>query len=261
MPEPDAQADLQLLTEAAHRAGDIARRFFRADAQVWHKPDQAGPVTEADLAVNTMLEDTLRSARPTYGWLSEETPDTTARLILPDTFIIDPIDGTRAFIEGSATFAHSLATARNGQITAAVVYLPISDKLYAARKGHGATLNGTPLTASSRTDLTGASLLANKWTMEQRYWPRGVPPMERHFRSSLAYRMALIGEGRFDAMVTFRDTWEWDIAAGALITAEAGATVTDRTGAPLRFNTASSLSTGVMAGAPAIHQALLQAHA
>lgn len=260
MPAPDPAADLALLTEAARAAGRIAIPFFHGVAQVWHKPDLAGPVTEADLAVDAMLHRTLIEARPDYGWLSEETPDSPARLAHDNVFIIDPIDGTRAFVEGEDTWSHSLAVARHGQIIAAVVFLPLKDRLFSAALGGGAHLNGTPLQASLRTELTGATVLANKWSMEPQYWPDGLPRIDRHFRSSLAYRLALIGEGRFDAMVTFRDTWEWDIAAGTLIALEAGACVTDRHGAALTFNRPKPASAGVIAGGRAVHAGLIGAH-
>ena len=81
-------------------------------------------------------------------------------------------------------------------------------------------------------------MLTARKQMLPEHWPGGPPPMQRHFRSSLAWRMCLVAEGRFDAMLTFRRAFEWDIAAGALIAAEAGARVTDGHGAELRFNSA-----------------------
>lgn len=95
--------DLALLTGAAEEAGRIAKRYWRRDPKVWEKPGQ-GPVTEADLAVNRMLMAELRAARPDYGWLSEETPDDSARRDHEHVFIVDPIDGTRAFVAGEAHF-------------------------------------------------------------------------------------------------------------------------------------------------------------
>ncbi|TAG15735.1 MAG: 3'(2'),5'-bisphosphate nucleotidase CysQ, partial [Rhodobacterales bacterium] len=124
--------DLALLTEAAREAGRIALRYWRREPKVWDKGGDHGPVTEADLAVNDMLKLMLLSARPDYGWLSEETPDDAARLSAETVFIIDPIDGTRAFVAGEETFAHSLAVAHQGKVTAGVVFLPALDKIYTA---------------------------------------------------------------------------------------------------------------------------------
>lgn len=259
MQVPDPLEDLALLVEAARGAGRIAARFFREEPEVWIKPDGAGPVTEADIAVDDMLRERLCEARPDYGWLSEETPDTEDRLARSRVFIVDPIDGTQAFIEGSSAFSHSLAVVEDGVAIAAVVYLPILGKLYAAARGHGATLDEVLIRASDARHLHETELLASKHTLSPGHWPRGVPPVTRAYRPSLAYRMALVGEGRFDGMLTFRPTWEWDIAAGALIVEEAGGLATDAGGGRLRFNNALPQVPGVLAAGSGIHAALLAA--
>lgn len=249
------ETDLDLLIAAAREAGQIASGFFKEDPRTWDKGGGAGPVTEADLAVDRMLRTDLLAARPDYAWLSEETEDTAERLEAETLFIVDPIDGTRAFIEGSKTWSHSLAIARNGVVTDAVIYLPMREKLYSASLGKGAFLNNAPIRVREAA-LEGATLLANKWNMRPQYWQGGLPPVERHFRSSIAYRMALIAEGRFDAMITLRDSWEWDIAAGDLLIREALGEVTDKLGAPLRFNNPLPQTKGVLAASAPLHAAL-----
>ncbi|WGW04045.1 inositol monophosphatase family protein [Tropicibacter oceani] len=249
--------DLTLLIEAAKAAGKEALSHVGGDLAVRHKDDGAGPVTKADLAVNALLEDKLRRARPDYGWLSEESADSDARLDSDTLFIVDPIDGTRSFIEGSDTWAHALAVVQNRQVTAAVVYLPARDKLYSASVGGGARLNGAPIRTSRRDAMAEIEVLATKPSLEARFWPRGVPEIKRSHRPSLAYRLSLVAEGRYDAMFTFRPSWEWDIAAGALILSEAGARVSDRRGAPLRFNNPMPQTDGVLAANPRLHAALL----
>lgn len=245
--------DLDLITEAARLAGRVATGFVGKTARSWDKPDGAGPVTEADLAVNEALESLLRGARPDYGWLSEESADTAERFERDTVFIIDPIDGTRSFVEGSRTWAHSLAIAHKGKITTAAIFLPLRDKLYSAALGGGAFCNGTQLMASSKTDLNIAQVLATKPVMNTDHWPNGIPDFKRSHRPSLAYRLGLVAEARFDAMLTFRPSWEWDIAAGALIVTEAGGICTDKTGAPLRFNNDKPLLNGVIAAGPMLH--------
>ncbi|MGX9352797.1 3'(2'),5'-bisphosphate nucleotidase CysQ [Shimia sp. W99] len=245
--------DLDLLIDAAREAGRIATRFSGPEAQAWHKPEGAGPVTEADLAVNEMLERELRAARPDYGWLSEESLDSGDRLAAEKVFIIDPIDGTRSFIDGSNTWAHSLAIAQNGTVTAAVVFLPLRDKLYSAADGRGAHLNGAPISPTTRDRLTGANMLVARPVMDAKHWKAAPPNVFRSYRPSLAYRLALVAEGRYDAMLTIRPTWEWDIAAGDLILREAGATTSDRTGARLRFNNPDPRVKGVIAANAAVH--------
>lgn len=263
MREPEAgaanhESDLDLLLRAARAAGDVALGFAGPTARVWDKPGQ-GPVTEADFAVNDVLHDILRTARPDYGWLSEESPDDTARLDRDHVFIIDPIDGTRSFIEGSGTWAHSIAIAHKGQVSAAVIHLPARERTFAAATGQGARLNGAPIATAQRARLSGATVMAPKPTMQPHFWKDPPPDVKRAHRPSLAYRMALIAQGRFDAMVTLRPTWHWDIAAGSLIAAEAGASVTDPSGAALVFNTAHPQSTGVITANPRLHAALLGA--
>ena len=250
--------DRDLLEEAAREASEIARRFWRDDPQVWDKGGD-DPVTEADFAVDTHLKTRLLAARPDYGWVSEETADDMARLGRERVFIVDPIDGTRAFVAGEPTWAHSLAIAENGRIIAACVYLPVRDKLYTARLGNGATLNGAPLAATTTETLDGASVLSPKVSFRPEFWTDGPPPVTRHFRPSLAYRMSLVAEGRFDAMITLRPAWEWDIAAGALIATEAGAQVTDRKGAALTFNSPARQTAGVVAGGSGVQGQILDA--
>ncbi len=226
--------------------------YTRDALDIVDKADNQGPVTAADLAVNTHLNTILRTARPTYGWLSEETPDDTARLTHDTVFIIDPIDGTRAFIDGQDTWAHSLAIATRGAVTAAVVHLPVLDLMFAASLGGGATLNGAPLRPGTKDNLNAAEILTHKATMDARYWRR-TPPFKRVFRSSLAYRLALVAQGRFDGMMTLRGAWEWDIAAGSLIVSEAGGCVTDRTGGALTFNNSHPKQDGVVAANQQLH--------
>lgn len=258
MPGPDElTADLDLLVSAAHEAGSIALRYFKRDPQTWDKGDGAGPVTEADLAVNTMLAQRLRAARPGYGWLSEESPDNSSRLTARRVFIIDPIDGTRAFIDGQDSFAHSLAIAEDGQVIAAAVYLPAKDRMFCAHVDSAALLNGQPICSSAQAGVEGATVLTSKPNMQPGHWPGGVPDLRRAFRPSLAYRLCLVAQGRFDGMMAFRPTWEWDIAAGALIAARAGAVASDGTGATLRFNAPDPRAEGVIVAAPALHAALM----
>lgn len=250
-------ADLPLLIDAIRVAGRVAASYTGPTAKLWTKPDGAGPVTEADLAVNDVLHQILRCARPDYGWLSEETEDTQARLDRDTVFIVDPIDGTRSFVEGGRTWAISIAVAQAGEITAGAVLLPLRDLLYTAARGAGAALNGAPLSVTSGALSAASTVLAAKPNFDTRNWRGPVPEVARHYRPSLAYRLALVGAGRFDAMLTLRPSWEWDIAAGALIVSEAGGRITDRTGAPLRFNSARAALNGVVAAGPTLHPALL----
>lgn len=252
MPVPD----LALISAAARDAGAIALRFWKADPQVWEKPG-LGPVTEADLAVNAMLSDRLRAARPGYGWLSEETPDDTARLDCERVFIIDPIDGTRAFIAGEKHFAVSIAVAEKGRVIAGAIYLPALDRLYQAGIDSVALCNGEPIRCADRDALSGSNLLMSKSVLAPDHWRQPPPDLKRSFRSSIAYRLCLVAEGAFDGMISTRDAWEWDIAAGSLIAERAGAVVSDRLGGSLRFNSDGAKTAGILVAPPKVHREIL----
>ena len=255
-----AKADLALIVEAVREAGRISDRFTGPEARRWDKADGAGPVTEADLAIDRYLKQALCASRPDYGWLSEETEDDAARLSRNAAFIVDPIDGTRNFVEGGRTWAISVAVAHHGQVTAGAIFLPRRDKLYAAALGAGASLNGRPLALPpAGPDLDSARILAAKPTLRAHHWRARTPQFERHYRPSLAYRLALVAEGRFDGMLALRRTWEWDIAAGSLLVAEAGGRVSTRTGEALGFNRPGAQLDGVVAAAPVPHAQLLSA--
>ncbi|NGM44232.1 3'(2'),5'-bisphosphate nucleotidase CysQ [Rhodobacter sp. SGA-6-6] len=251
--------DLSLLEAAAREAGEVALRYWRKSPKSWDKGEGAGPVSEADLAVNAALEAHLRGARPDYGWLSEESPDGPERLAAERLFILDPIDGTRAFLEGEENFALSLAVVAGGRPVAGVVYLPARRQLYTASAGGPALRNGREIACGTRAALEGADVLTTRAALAPEHWPRGVPALKRSFRSSLAYRLCLAAEGRHDAMLTLRPAWEWDIAAGTLIAERAGCAVTDPQGRALALNAEVPRATGVVAANPALHGALLAA--
>ena len=248
--------ELELLKTAALEAGEIARSFWREDPQVWDKGGD-DPVSEADFAVDTHLKTTLLAARPDYGWVSEETEDDPSRFETERTFVVDPIDGTRAFVAGEKTWAHSLAIVENGTPIAAAVYLPVRDKLYLASKGGGATLNDAPIRSTLAELTEDTTLLTPRITLKPDFWKSTPPTFSRHFRPSLAYRLGLVAEGRFDGMLTLRSSWEWDIAAGALLVTEAGGQASDRRGNALTFNSHARQTAGIVAAGAATHSALI----
>lgn len=249
--------DTELLIEAARDAGEIAMKHFRTDVETFQKPGDLGPVTVADLEINELLRTRLLAARPDYGWLSEEDADTAHRLDAERVFIIDPIDGTRSFIAGDTGFSVALAVAERGRVTAAAVHLPARDETFSAVAGQGAHKDGARIAASGVAEARKATVLTARKQMGEENWPGGVPPLTRHFRSSLAWRMCLVAEGRFDSMLTFRRAFEWDIAAGALIATEAGARVTDGDGGEMRFNSPEAMQAGVIVAPDRLHRQIM----
>jgi myo-inositol-1(or 4)-monophosphatase len=251
------EQDLALLSDAAHAAGKIVMRYFRRDPARWEKGGGAGPVTEADLAADAFLAETLRAARTDYGWLSEETPDDLSRLGQRRIFVVDPIDGTRAFIAGDAGWCVALAVVEDDRPVAAVAWFPARGELYSASRGGGALRDGAPIAPSARLSSDGASILAGKLQFAPEHWPGGPPDATRLFRPSLVHRLCLTADGGADAALTFSDAWEWDVAAGALIAEEAGCVVTNGFGGALRFNGPTARLPGVLSAPPAVHASLM----
>lgn len=253
------EADLSLIVRAAEDAGRIALAHWRGDYRHWEKDEGAGPVTEADLAVNAELERVLRAARPDYGWLSEESPEDPRRADAARVFVIDPIDGTRAFMAGEDGFAIAIAVVEDGRPVAGVVHQPARGVTYAAAADGPATRNGEPI-RPRKARLDDAQVLTTKAALDPMFWRgRRVPRFRRSFRPSLAWRLCLVAEGRFDATMSMRPVWEWDIAAASLIAERAGCTVTDRRGRPFRFNRMPPMGDGLLVAPPALHDELIAA--
>jgi myo-inositol-1(or 4)-monophosphatase len=252
-----AASDLPLLEAAAREAGAIARAAFRTKVETWSK-GAAGPVTEVDLAINDMLNTRLRPQRPDYGWLSEETADNPDRLSRDRVWVIDPIDGTQAFIDGEPQFTIAIGVTEKGRAVSGAIYNPITDEMYLGADGAAATLNGEPIGPSKRDKLEGANVIAYKRLFADSKWPRPWPELKYGARHSIALRLALVAAGKFDATVLFGMKNVWDVAAGAAILQAAGAQCTDPWGAPLDFNRADPRVPGVVAAGPALHALLIE---
>jgi myo-inositol-1(or 4)-monophosphatase len=260
LPAPDTAADLELLESAVREAGEIARKFFGGDYKRWDK-GQGNPVTEADLAVDRFLKERLLAARPGYGWLSEETDDDPARLGAEAVFVVDPIDGTIAFLKGRPHFTICAAVVRDGSPEVGVVYNPILEECFAARVGAGTVRNGVAVRVGGRTVLEGCRMLGDRQMLAHPAWSvppnRPWPPMEIESRSSIAYRLALVADNSFDATLALSGKRDWDLAAAHIILTEAGGVVTAHDGAVLRYNQPDALHPSVIGANPALHAALL----
>ena len=249
-------ADFTLLEGAVRDAGEIARRFFRDGVRVHHKGD-GSEVTEADLAVDALLRKRLIGARPDYGWLSEETADNPSRLQARRVWIVDPIDGTRAFVLNKPEWVISAALVEDGQPVLGMVYNPITNEFFAARRGGGAVLNGKQVHVSQRRELEGAHILGSKGLAHQPIWDgRPWPRIELHWVFSIAYRLSLVACGKADAVVALTPKNEWDLAAGALLIEEAGGVATAPQGAAPSYNNAVARCDGILAAGPALHEVI-----
>lgn len=232
MPEADATtttaaADLALLKDAARSAGEIAMRYFRRSPEVWLKGGTS-PVSEADYAVDKFLRDTLIAARPDYGWLSEESADNAERLGRKRTFVVDPIDGTRGFLEHQSQWCVSVAVVEDGVSIAGALECPARDETYWAASGEGAWKNGERIRVrvpSARPEVAGPKALLDEV-------PRPLSETLRRFRyvPSLAFRIAMIADGALDATFVKPNAHDWDIAAADLILREAGGRIVNAAG-------------------------------
>lgn len=239
-------------------AGALALKFFREGAEVWDKGGNLGPVTEADLAVDAFLKDRLSALLPEAAWLSEETEDDPARLGASLVWIVDPIDGTRAFVKHKPYFAVSAALIENGAPVLGAVFAPALDELFEARKGAGAKLNGKPIKVGARRDIAGARLIAYRSLLDSKRWSEPWPEVETAMFNSIAYRMTLVADGRFDASVTLNPKSDWDIAAADLIVTEAGGVTTDSDGRAALYNAPDPRHRTVVTANPVLHAALLE---
>lgn len=249
--------DLDLIRAAALAAGELALAERDAGLKIWSKSG-GSPVTSADLAVDKVLRDTLLGARPDYGWLSEETVDNADRLSKRRIVVVDPIDGTVAYMKGKPWWCVPIAVVEDGRPVAAVIHAPALGETFTAVLGGGAALNGRPISASDAADLDDASVLADARLMEGPQWPEPWPAMRFEKRNAIAYRMALVAAGAFDAAIALTPKWDWDVCAGALIAQEAGAKVSDHHGGQWRFNQADPRQNSLICSAPALHPLIVR---
>ncbi len=254
---PEAESDLDLIRAAAVEAGALARRLQAQGVKTWSKSG-GSPVTEADLEVDRLLWSRLTGARPGYGWLSEETEDDRSRLEAPRTFVVDPIDGTIAFIRGRPWWAVSIAVVENGVPVAGVLNAPELGEVYEATAGGGARLNGAPIQISVREALEGCAMLGDMRALTERPWPTPWPPMRIETRNSVAYRMALVASGDFDAVIALSGKCDWDLAAADLIVREAGGCVSDHLGRAFAYNLPSARKPSLVCAGPALHPLILE---
>jgi myo-inositol-1(or 4)-monophosphatase len=246
-----ADSDLDLLASAAKEAGAVALSFFRRNPANWMKENDS-PVSDADIAVDGLLSERLRAARPDYGWLSEETADDASRQSGKPVFIVDPIDGTREFLAGRNEWAVSIAVVAGGRPVAAVLAVPAHRETFTASAGGGARLNGAPIAVAPRTDLAGVKVAGPRRYVRQLAEKAGIDIKAVRFIGSLAYRLALVASGRVDVAVAREGARDWDLAAADLIVHEAGGKLTDLDGRLLRYDRTDTRHPTIVASAAGI---------
>jgi myo-inositol-1(or 4)-monophosphatase len=242
---------LEAVSAIVREAGGIAAARCGTDYKRWEKAP-GHPVCEIDLEVDSFLREKLTALDPEAGWLSEETIDSSDRMERKRLWVVDPIDGTRDYLRGRPGWCVSVALVEDRTPLIGVLDSPARGEHWSAEKGLGAWRNGERIRVSGRDALAGARVPTDQ-----------LPAFDRDLvaipkPNSIALRIALVAAGEADLVATLRWGFEWDIAAAALIAAEAGATVSGALGQPLAFNSAGGEAFGALVATPAIHAAAVE---
>ncbi len=261
------EKELETAIELARTAGKIILEFYATDFVIEEKifADKfSEPVTIADRTASKIIVEGLSDAFPADGILSEEEPDDQSRLTKKRVWIIDPLDGTKGFVERTGDFAVQIGLAKDGESILGVVFLPLEDKLYFAIKNEGAFLvekSGEPqrLQVSDKTDLAEMKIAVSK--------NHRSPKMNRIFtdfglkdeisRGSVGLKVGLIAQRLCDLYIHLSPrTKHWDTCAPEIIICEAGGNLTDIYGDKIVYNTADVHNhNGILAANTAVFDA------
>jgi myo-inositol-1(or 4)-monophosphatase len=251
----ELERDGALLTRAVREAGALALRMFKSDLRQWIK-GKSSPVSEADIAVDELLKDRLQSGAPGYGWLSEETADDRTRLERRRVWIVDPIDGTRAYLAGRDDWSVSAALVEDGQSRLGVVFAPVTDEFFFSSRGEGAKRNGECIAVAPGASLAVDRMSGPKFLLDR---VRGTPSQEAYSKiGSLALRLSRVAEGQLDAAFAGGNSRDWDLAAAHLLVSEAGGAMTTLQGEGLVFNRPEVAHQVLVAAGHDRHARLLQ---
>ena len=257
MPASDIlEVDARLLFDTVRKAGELGKSLSRANVKKWSKPD-GSEVTEADLRINALIAETLLSARPSYGWLSEETPDDPARMSHERIWVIDPIDGTRAFIQHKDEWCVAAALIERGRPVAAAVYRPMVEEFYSAIAGRGAFLDGVALAIPDSETLAGNRIAGNRKALSGLATSGIIGDLSGSL--PLQLRLAYVAAGRIDGAVSIGNRNDWDLAAGELLVLEAGGRMSDTRGGHYIYNRAQPWQHGLAAAGAKRHAAIIHA--
>lgn len=251
----DPQGTLQRIHAALEAARTVLKQFTPGAIEAEYKAGH-DPVTEADRAVDAVLHTNL--LREGEGWLSEESVDDFSRLDKRRVWVVDPLDGTREFVQGIPEFCVSIAMVEDGIPVAGGICNPATDELILGSRDTGVTYNGSPAQPSQRKDLHGALVLASRSEVKRGEWKQfesaefDIRPM-----GSVAYKLGLVAAGKADLTFTLVPKNEWDVAAGAALVESAGGFILTLDNSPLRCNQRNPLLAGLLGGGPFLREPLL----
>jgi myo-inositol-1(or 4)-monophosphatase len=250
-------ASAEQLADTVRDAGALALKTFQQPLRQWTKGAALSPVSEADIAVDTFLRQRLGELAPRAGWLSEETEDDPARLDIETVWIVDPIDGTRAYLAGRADWSVSAALVTRGRPVLAAIYAPVSQELFLASAGGGATLDGKRIATSAGVHVAGTKVAGPKrhinWLAEVETGAVTPPRI-----GSLALRLARVAQGELDVAFAGGNSHDWDLAAADLLVHEAGGALTTLTGHGLTYNRSELVHGALIAAGRERHAALIR---
>jgi myo-inositol-1(or 4)-monophosphatase len=245
---PMFERELAVACQAAEAAGAIVRDFYERGVEVGYKDSaRDNPVTEADTQADACIKRIIGDAFPADGWLSEETADSRARLTARRVWIVDPLDGTKEFVQHIPELCVCVALVEDGAPVVGVSFNPVTDELFAAASGGGLTVNGAAAHTSATAELSQARILASRSEDKRGEWDPFKPRMRVELTGSVAFKLALIAAGRGDGTFSLTPKHEWDICAGAALIQAAGGRISDCYGQPLRFNREKPLLPGIIA--------------
>jgi len=240
--------ELEVAVRAARAAGAIVRQYYEGGVAVDYKDSaRDNPVTAADTQADACIREAVRGAFPQDGWLSEETADSHERLTRRRVWIVDPLDGTKEFVQHIPELCVCIGLVEDGAAVLGVSFNPITDELFAGARGAGLTLNGTAARTSTTADLRQARILASRSEDKRGEWDAFKPHLRVELTGSVAYKLALIAAGRGDGTFSLTPKHEWDICAGTALIQAGGGRITDCDGQPLRFNRERPLLPGLIA--------------
>ena len=256
MPEFKSSSEHRQVKDSVIKAGVIALEWFKKDPEYWEK-DDGSLISKADIEINNLLNELLKKQNPNFGWLSEENEDDRSRLEKEITFVVDPLDGTKAFLEGKKEFSISVALVKDGKPISGIVYSPSTEEMFEAEKEKGSWKNKKRIRISNFKTLAGCKILAFKPMFSHPSWDEKWPEMEVDNKNSIAYRMALVASGQFDAMMALNSKNDWDIAAGDLLITESGGFVTLHNKNQLHYNELSTKKPSIIGSNKTIHKEII----
>jgi myo-inositol-1(or 4)-monophosphatase len=249
------QRELEVSLEAAREAAAILRRHYARETKSWEKSDD-NPVTAADLESDRAIARHLRAAFPGDALLSEETLSDPARLRNPRVWIIDPMDGTKEFIQRIPEFGVSIALCERGEPVVGVIANPVQGVTLWASRGGGCFRDGARTEVSRCAELASAVVIASRTEISRHQfdpyqgWFKELRPV-----GSIAWKLACIASGEGDLNISVAPKNDWDVCAGDLLVREAGGAYLAFDGSPRAYNQADPL---IGAGMAAGRRALLE---